>query len=173
LSQWVASAEPGVGDSGLVQTYRRVFDEHPSFYETCLTDDRQIVLIVASNQEGRSLGLVRLFDIGLDAASAHAALETFVVRSDPGWLELGLEAACLACRYGLAVLGLRRIDARIPEDDPGGLRILQCLGFRQEGVLRQAMPRGGAYCDVLLLGLLADEARDLDAPASALVSVTG
>jgi [ribosomal protein S5]-alanine N-acetyltransferase len=59
--------------------------------------------------------------------------------------------------FGFTVMRLHRIEARVDPRNTGSVRLLQRLGFRQEGLLRDAALSQGAYCDTVLMGLLEDE----------------
>ncbi|HET9449902.1 MAG TPA: GNAT family N-acetyltransferase [Aggregicoccus sp.] len=59
--------------------------------------------------------------------------------------------------FGFTVMRLHRMEARVDPRNTGSVRLLQHLGFRQEGLLRDAALSEGQYCDTALLGLLEDE----------------
>jgi RimJ/RimL family protein N-acetyltransferase len=45
----------------------------------------------------------------------------------------------------------------VQADNPASVRVLERLGFREEGRRRDDFYKDGAYVDVLTYGLLADE----------------
>jgi [ribosomal protein S5]-alanine N-acetyltransferase len=146
--------------SELLRTYKHVYDKHPSFYEACLGDPTQVVLVIMARHPTERrwkapLGLVRLFNIHL--AEGYAFLETML--TDPRALRwgFGVEAGKLICAYGLDVLGLRRIEAKVYEYNRLSINSLQRHGFRQEGVLRKAGFYGGRHYDVMVFGILREE----------------
>src|SRR6185369_11304010 len=52
--------------SEFLNTYKHVYDKDPSFYEACLMDSTQIVLVIEAEPEWASpLGIARLFNIHL------------------------------------------------------------------------------------------------------------
>ncbi len=161
LDQWAEDPflDRMVG-SEFLRAYKHVYDKHPAFYEACLNDGTQVVLVIMAapptDARGtRPLGLVRLFNIHL--LEGYAFLETMI--TDPRALRrgLGIEAGKLICAYGLDVLGLRRIEAKVYEYNRLSINSLIRHGFRREGVLRQAGFHAGQHFDVVVFGILREE----------------
>lgn len=66
------------------------------------------------------------------------------------------EAARLACDFGFGALKLHRIEAScMPENEPS-LRLLQLLGFEQEGLAKAALRINGKWEDHAVLALLGE-----------------
>ena len=82
LSEWVDDpSSSGWSGSEFLNTYKHVYDKDPSFYEACLTDPTQVVLVIEANPGwDRPLGLVRLFNIHL--LEGYAFLETILTDSE-------------------------------------------------------------------------------------------
>ena len=64
------------------------------------------------------------------------------------------EVARSLIEFGWKHMGLNRVEADVVQGNIGSMRVLQKLGFRQEGILRQRLLKGGKYYDVYLFGLL-------------------
>ncbi len=62
-----------------------------------------------------------------------------------------------AGRSGVRGVGLRRLEADVDPRNAASLRVLERLGFRREGLLRERWRVGGGVQDSVLLGLLASE----------------
>ncbi|MBF5045383.1 GNAT family N-acetyltransferase [Aggregicoccus sp. 17bor-14] len=69
------------------------------------------------------------------------------------------EALPHVVRFGFGVMRLHRMEARVDPRNTASMRLLQGLGFRQEGLLRDSALSEGAYCDTAVLGLLESEWR--------------
>jgi len=157
LSEW--AEDPFIArmvGSDLLNTYKHVYDKDPSFYEAVLTDTTQVVLVVEANRGWtKPLGLARLFNIHL--LEGYAFLEVMLM--DPKALRrgFGVEAGKLISYYGVDVLGLRRIEAKVYEYNALSANSLRRNGFHQEGVLRKAGYQDGRYWDVFVFGILKDE----------------
>jgi RimJ/RimL family protein N-acetyltransferase len=71
------------------------------------------------------------------------------------------EAARAMVRYGFQTLQLNRIIAHHMARNPASGRVLQKIGLKQEGFLRQDVRKWGVYEDVVLLAILREEWKDL------------
>jgi [ribosomal protein S5]-alanine N-acetyltransferase len=96
--------------------------------------------------------------IGLAVQPAHARGELGYWIGVPYWNRgYATEAAALVVRFGFEELGLNRIHAQHFVGNPSSGRVLQKIGMRNEGRLRQHYQRWGAFRDVEQYGVLADE----------------
>ena len=157
LSEWAEDPfiERMVG-SEFLNSYKHVYDKDPSFYEACLVDSTQIVLVIEASPEwSRPLGLARLFNIHL--LEGYAFLEVMLTAPKAIRRGFGVEAGKLISYYGVDVLGLRRIEAKVYEYNRLSANSLRRNGFRQEGILRQAGYQDGQCWDMLVFGILKHE----------------
>jgi len=67
------------------------------------------------------------------------------------------EALGAICRFGFEQMGLHRIEADVSADNPASGRVLEKLGFKQEGRLREQYWEWGEFHDLLLYSLLRRE----------------
>jgi ribosomal-protein-alanine N-acetyltransferase len=157
LSAWVDDPflERMVG-SELLQSYKHVWDKSPAFFEAMLTDPTQVVLVIEAYQGWTApVGVVRLFNIHL--LEGYCFLETIITDRRAMKRGFGVEAGKLISYYGVDVLGLRRIEAKVYEYNVLSMNSLRRNGFRQEGVLRQAGFDGERYWDLVIFGILKEE----------------
>jgi RimJ/RimL family protein N-acetyltransferase len=141
--------------SEFLQAYRRAGDK-PSFLDTWLADPTQVIFMVtAPEEDGEALGLVRLFNI--HRREGYAFLETIIADRRALGKGCGVEAGKLVCAFGLDVLTLERIEAKVYDYNVPSINALKRNGFQQEGVLRQAGCPAGHRCDVLIFGILREE----------------
>jgi RimJ/RimL family protein N-acetyltransferase len=136
--------------------FKHVYDKGPQFYDATLSDPTQVVFMVEANQGWtRPLGIARLFNIHL--LEGYAFLETVMTDQRALRRGFGIEAGRLISYYGVDVLGLRRIEAKVYEYNTLSLNALRRNGFTQEGVLREAGFQDGRYWDLYIFGILAPE----------------
>lgn len=161
LSEWADDPflQRMVG-SEFLRAFKHAYDKDPSFYDACLNDPTQVVLVIMAVEQReprdkKPLGLVRLFSIHLQ--EGYAFLETLLGDQHAIRRGFGVEAGKLICAYGMDVLGLRRIEAKVYEYNRLSINSLLRHGFRQEGVLRQAGFYDGRHFDVLVFGILREE----------------
>jgi RimJ/RimL family protein N-acetyltransferase len=142
--------------SELLHSYRFVYERDTSFYDACLADPTQLILVIVANEGWTApVGLVRLYNIHL--LEGYAFLETIITDRRALRRGFGVEASKLISYYGVDALDLRRIEAKVYEYNHLSINSLRKHGFRQEGVLRQAGFRDGRAWDVLVFGILRDE----------------
>ncbi|OGK99737.1 MAG: hypothetical protein A3E31_04995 [Candidatus Rokubacteria bacterium RIFCSPHIGHO2_12_FULL_73_22] len=157
LAQWSEDpfTERMVG-SEFLGAYKHLYDKDPSFYDACLTDTTQVVLVVEANQGwDKPVGLARLFNIHL--LEGYAFLEVMLTDQRAIRRGFGVEAGKLISYYGVDVLGLRRIEAKVYEYNQLSANSLRRNGFQQEGILRKAGYQDGRYWDMFVFGILRDE----------------
>lgn len=70
------------------------------------------------------------------------------------------EAARAMVEYGFEELELNRIQARHMEHNPASGRVMEKIGMKYEGTLRQATYRFGEYHDLLMYAILRSEYED-------------
>ncbi len=69
----------------------------------------------------------------------------------------GTDAMRVLCRFGFDHMNLHRIDLEVFAENPRAQHVYEKLGFRVEGVKRDADYRYGKYRDIVVMGLLARE----------------
>jgi RimJ/RimL family protein N-acetyltransferase len=104
--------------------------------------------------DGSPVGYVMLFDIEKEAG--HGELGYWIVPDERG-NGYATEAADLCLKHAFDDRGLHKVLARVFEGNDGSIRVLEKLGFEQEGLLREQHYVDGKYADMRLYGLLASE----------------
>lgn len=117
------------------------------------------VLLLACRDE-QALGAVALFDV----AREHATLAYWLLAAHRGE-GYATEAAGLAVDYAFDALGLHHLVAWTVADNAASRAVLDRLGFREEGRLREHVYRDGGYHDAVYYGLLPGEWDGADATA--------
>jgi RimJ/RimL family protein N-acetyltransferase len=84
-------------------------------------------------------------EVGYSLASAHQGRG------------LASEAVTLALGYAFDVLELRRVEADVDPRNLPSCKLLERLGFKREGLLRERWNVNAEICDTALYGLLARE----------------
>jgi RimJ/RimL family protein N-acetyltransferase len=70
---------------------------------------------------------------------------------------LSTDIVAVLCRYGFMILGLNRLQLETVADNAPMIAAAKRAGFVPEGTLRSAAWVNGAFCDEVILGLLASE----------------
>ena len=157
LTEWVEDSylDRMVG-SEFLHSFKHDWDKVPGFHEAVMNDPTQVVLMVEAYRGWtKPIGVVRLFNIHL--LEGYAFLETIIADHRAIRRGYGVEAGKLISYYGVDVLGIRRIEAKVYAYNVLSMNSLRRNGFHQEGVLRQAGFDGTRYWDVVVFGILKDE----------------
>lgn len=157
LTEWADDPflERMVG-SEFLHAFKFVYDKDPSFYEAVLTDPTQVVLVIMAHEGWtKPVGLARLFNIHL--LEGYAFLETMLTDQKAIRKGYGVEAGKLISYYGVDVLGLRRIEAKVYAYNRLSMNSLRRHGFHLEGILRKAGYQAGESWDVYVFGILKHE----------------
>jgi RimJ/RimL family protein N-acetyltransferase len=106
--------------------------------------------------ENDPVGFVFLSNI--DPLADHAELGYWVIPEERG-KGYATEAAELCLNHAFEDRGLHKVAARVFEENTGSRRVLEKLGFQKEGRLREHRYVNGEHKDVLMYGLLTDDAK--------------
>jgi ribosomal-protein-alanine N-acetyltransferase len=93
-------------------------------------------------EPGGMIGTVGLLRLDFEHRRAEVGYE--IARRWWGWGLAG-EAAAAVIRYGFAVLGLHRIEAGVLPGNDASVRVLQKLGFGEEGTRRDYLQVNGRF----------------------------
>lgn len=126
---------------------------HSPYSVSGLADDAAIFSVVAA-ADGALAGEALLWGIDAHNRAAHVGLALLPACRGRGWSG---EALRLLCRYGFSVRGLNRLQLETAPDNTPMIRAAARVGFRDEGLLREASWSLGRFVDRAVLGLLAAE----------------
>jgi RimJ/RimL family protein N-acetyltransferase len=70
---------------------------------------------------------------------------------------IGKSATRLMLQHAFADLNVRRVYLSVLADNARAIRLYERVGFRHEGVLREAVFKCGRYVDLLMMATLADD----------------
>jgi len=104
---------------------------------------------IRTREHPRFIGTVMVF--GIDRDSGRAELGYALVR-DAWGSGYASEAAGAVIDWAFSALRLHRLDANVADRNLASVRVLRRLGFRAEGVRREAVLDGRRYADLLEFG---------------------
>ncbi|MBU1633891.1 GNAT family N-acetyltransferase [bacterium] len=114
-----------------------------------------LLLTIADKTSGKAIGQTAFFRI--DSVSRSAIFYIALLDKSKWSQGLGTEATQLMVEYGFNTLNLHRIQLHVFIDNRAAIHIYEKIGFKKEGVLREAMYHHGKYCDFLVMGCLKSE----------------
>jgi len=101
----------------------------------------------------------------LDSANRRAEIG-FALAADAQGQGRATAAVTVLLDFAFSVLGLHRVEADVDPDNAPSLHLLERLGFRHEGRLRERWLALGEPRDAVMLGLLAREWRQRNTEGS-------
>ena len=109
---------------------------------------------VERKDDGRLLGTCTLFSLHVANQRAELGYALGSAYWRRGYMS---EALAALFDYAFGPMGLRRLEADVDPRNAASLGLIQSLGFRQEGLLRERWNVAGEIQDTAFLGLLARE----------------
>jgi RimJ/RimL family protein N-acetyltransferase len=140
----------------LSASYRPVHEPaHEDWLRGLAGNRSRVAFAIEETETGRLVGIVQLVDIH----DTHRNAEMRIRIGEPGARGRGLGAASLRLLLDHAWrdLGLHRVYAYVFADNERAIASYARVGFEQEGRLRDAAYIDGAWCDVLVVAVLAPE----------------
>jgi RimJ/RimL family protein N-acetyltransferase len=106
----------------------------------------------------RDLAGAVLGSVGVRPLGAPGRADLGYYLAEPFWGRgLMREAVAAVVLHGFDVLRLHKIEAEVFTTNPRGMRLVERLGFRQEGLIRRAVLKRGAWKDTAYYGLVPGE----------------
>lgn len=122
-------------------------------HKAALAGETEVTYAVIDSETGELVGA-----IGLSLIMEHRRAELGYWIGVPYWGRgYGTEAANAVLRVAFEDLGLHRVLSRHFLRNPASGRVLQKIGMRQEGLMRQHFLKWGTYEDVVIYGILGVE----------------
>ncbi|MFR4350257.1 MAG: GNAT family N-acetyltransferase [Roseburia sp.] len=129
-------------------------DEVVGFFQKCVAaDDRHDFLLI--NPDGRIIGESVVNEIDWEMRSANFRICIFRA-ADCGW-GIGSWAVERTRDFAFGQLKLHRLELDVFSFNPRAKRVYEKAGFKQEGVLRDAIKDGDSYADDILMAILEEE----------------
>lgn len=118
-------------------------------------DDTRASFIIESVDNPRAVGEVVINDIDHDNHSGNIRISLFSEEDlNKGY---GSEAMRLMTGYGFKELSLHRISLGVYNFNPRAIRVYEKIGYKREGVMRDALCWDGEYIDEIMMSILAHE----------------
>ncbi|SHN69538.1 GNAT family N-acetyltransferase [Fervidobacterium gondwanense] len=136
-----------------LQKFKIDSDDIAYFSEQKITKAQPVVLVFSVN--GEDIGFVK-FD--LRVFNRNAYITYYVV---PKYRGQGYGKAMLkkAIEFAFGEMNLHRLTAEVYAYNEKSIRLLESLGFVREGLIREAKFHDNKYWDILIMGVLKEEAR--------------
>lgn len=111
-----------------------------------------LVWAIADRETNVCLGHVGLYHIDHRVRTSEFGI---LIGDSSQWGRgIGTEVTSAVVTYGFDELNMNRIELSVTPANARAIRLYEGLGFKREGVKRQAQYRAGAYLDVILMSIL-------------------
>lgn len=129
------------------------------FLEGLYKDNREVILGISLKANDELIGVIGLHKISLPFHNAEMGI---FIGDKSRWSKgYGTEAVRLILKYGFDQLNLHRIYLTVLNFNLRAIHVYEKSGFKLEGTFREHVYRHGKYCDVLLMGILRNEWKNL------------
>lgn len=113
--------------------------------------------MIETKENVKPIGVVSLINLDFKNRSAECIID---IGDKSMWGKgIGFEAMSLLVHYAFSELNLHRLSLQVFSFNQNAISLYEKLGFKVEGQSREALYRDGQYHDVILMGLLKDEAQ--------------
>lgn len=127
--------------------------------------DRAVRLAIVAQPNAQFVGTVQVTQV--DARNQQAEFSILLGEKRYWSRGIGKLATRGILRHAFRDLNLHRLYLHVLPDNHRAIRLYETVGFRHEGVQRQALFKDGAFRDLLSMSILRDEFRD-EEPAAPL-----
>lgn len=118
------------------------------WYEQYSVDSTKQIFIIELKKEKRPIGTIGLTDI--DYKNQKAEMGILVERSVQK-IGIGTDSLNLLLTYAYDEMNLRKITAKVFDDNSHAIRLYEKLGFIREGLLKKDIFKTGEYKNVVIM----------------------
>ncbi|NOX19218.1 MAG: GNAT family N-acetyltransferase [Chlorobi bacterium] len=111
-------------------------------------------IVFTIEKEGKTIGELKMKNFRWFNRKAELAMILIPEEQRKGY---GTEALRMIIDYAFKDMNLHRLEGEVIEYNEASKKIIESLGFKEEGRLREAKYSKGKYWDILRYGLLASE----------------
>jgi RimJ/RimL family protein N-acetyltransferase len=128
---------------------------HGRWFNSIRFRDDVRIFGIRLHDDDRLVGSCQLHSIHPVQRSAELTIR--IGEAEARGRSVGTEAVRLLLRYGFEELALHRIYLHVFDSNEPAQRLYRSVGFRREGVLREAAHIDGVWIDVVLMAMLRSE----------------
>lgn len=121
-------------------------------------DSSSLLLLIALQEDDRVIGDIALQD--MDSLNRSANIRIAINEQGDQGKGYGTEALVLMLDYGFGICNLHRIELNVFDFNEKAIRCYEKVGFKREGVQRDALFYNHQYHDSILMSMLQHEYRN-------------
>ncbi|MBU1895908.1 GNAT family N-acetyltransferase [Patescibacteria group bacterium] len=125
------------------------------YYNSVIKSKISLVLAIIDKETGKHIGNITLQSIDNTNRSAEFAI---IIGDKESWGKgIGKEAGELIINHGFNELNLHRIYCGTSTENKGMQKLAMSLGFKEEGIQKEALYKHGKYVDIINYGLVRND----------------
>lgn len=126
-----------------------------AYYHQVIKSKENLILAIIDKDNETHVGNVALENINAVDKTAELAI---IVGNKNYWAQgVGYEACQLLIEHGFNALNLHRIYCGTSKENIGMQKLTEKLGFKREGLSREAIFKDGHYVDIINYGLIQND----------------
>ena len=129
--------------------------DQQEWFENYKPSEKMLRLIIETEEDG-TVGMTGLRNIDWKNGTADAA-GMRIAKTNLRCKGIATDAYMTLFKYAFEELRLNRINGSALQYNAISLHVTQKVGFKQEGIQRQAVYKNGKYEDVVMLGILKED----------------
>ena len=153
LFQWINQRPEVILNAGYSPVHER---DHVEWFDRIRRRPDVVIFAIRTTADGELIGSCQLLNV--DRRHSTAELQIRIGAPDARDRGLGTEAVRLLLVHAFRDLDLERVQLHVFADNARAIRAYEKAGLRREGVLRSAAFIDGRRCDVVVMGILREEA---------------
>lgn len=145
--------------TGTQKHYSR--EQIAAYIEGKSQDSSSVLLLIVTCDGDMPVGDIAIQNI--DTINRNANIRLAINRGSHQGKGYGTEALRLMLDYGFGILNLHRIELNVFSYNERAMHVYEKVGFKREGVQREALFYDHKYYDSILMSILEDEYRSCEA----------
>ncbi len=130
-------------------------DQHKAWFESIQNRSDVVIFGIRTIENSKLIGSCQLHSI--DQVHRSAELQIRIGETSQRGQGCGLEAVRLLLEFAFNDLNLHRVYLHVFVTNARAIHLYEKVGFKKEGMLREAAHVNGEYIDVMVMGLLRNE----------------
>lgn len=153
LFEWINDREEVVLNAGYSPVHER---DHVAWFDEIRTRSDVVFFAIRAIANGELIGSCQLLNVNQRHSTAELQIR-IGAREERG-KGYGTEAVQTLVAHAFRDMGLERVQLHVFATNIPAIRAYEKAGLQREGVLRSAAYIDGERCDVVVMGILRDEA---------------
>jgi RimJ/RimL family protein N-acetyltransferase len=153
LFEWINDRDEVILNASYSPVHER---DHSAWFDAVRTKPDVAIFAIRAIADGELIGSCQLFNINHRHSSAE--LQIRIGAPEQRGKGYGTEAVRMLLAHAFRDIGLERVQLHVFASNERAIRAYERAGMRREGILRSAAYIDGERCDVVVMGILRDEA---------------